>query len=417
MGRSNAHVYACSTGLTSRCRQLGKSDQNVINNVITEFLHNPYRSVEEPLDVLFLRSGGAGPIEPCTVGISIGSAKSVAALTILHVILSNEFTDEEIGNIAQELGAMCVVRATTDPAADLFDQIRRTLGKKIRASERARPNPLQLEFAFTRVLDQKVAAGDKRPRSTIMVNIIKDYNGSQTGRSKLSPEERAAVQMLGDQQPGFKQLLKEHWRNYLVAHSAVPVSYLSCTWLGSGYEPAAKKSTPDKNVEWLRAAIGRYQHRWKEMMASGKAVKLAGAAGSLRTSVETETFYHCVGLYLHFRSAIQQCCGVLAYSEVDAKFYRGALERELTEKVKSRDPSLSLDDFRFVQAAKVFDPTAAGTSKPTTEAMHTTNLESNLKLDAMVLKNEQEIWAEHCRAQRAFSATTHYAKVQHMEAP
>ena len=85
------------------------------------------------------------------------------------------------------------------------------------------------------------------------------------------------------------------------------MSYLSCTWLGSGYEPAAKKvdnptfhevqkSTPNKNVEWLRAAIGRYQHRLKEMMASGKVVKLAGAAGSLRTGVETATFYHCVGL-------------------------------------------------------------------------------------------------------------------------
>ena len=51
----------------------GKSDQNVINNIVVDFLHGPYRSHEDPMDVLFGSTGV--DIRPFSVGISVGSAK------------------------------------------------------------------------------------------------------------------------------------------------------------------------------------------------------------------------------------------------------------------------------------------------------------------------------------------------------
>ena len=404
----------------------GKSDQNVINNVVVDFLHSPYRSIEEPLDVLFWGSGVNGAIEPFSVGISVGSAKSMAALSILHVVTTHTFEGDETRSLAPELMALCVVRATTDPADDVFSQIKKTISKKIRVSERSRPNPVQLEFAFGRVVSDKQAQGDKRKAATILHAVIKEYNGSQPAKGKLNSDEREAVLMLHDQEPAFKSQLKAHWRNYPVSNSAVPVSFLALPWLSSSYEPSIKKSenplhhqicsaSPKKNVVWLRAAISRFQHRLKEQVTSGKTVNLRGAAAGFRSGTDQDTFFHCVGMYMHFEAPVQKCTGVQAFREVEAKFYRGALERELVEKVKTKDPKLSIDDFRFVQAAMDYDPTAAKSVFKTEEAT-TNNLEAGFKLDSIVLKAEQESWADYLRTHRAYVADCHNAKVAAMEA-
>lgn len=398
----------------------------MINSIVEDFLHSPYRSVEEPLDVLFGSSGVQDPIAPWSVGMSIGSAKCMAALTILHIVTANGFEEQELASIAGELAALCVVRATTDPAGDVFSQITKTISKKIRVSERSRPNPVQLEFAFRRVVIDRQAKGDKRKLATILGAIIKDYNASQPAKGKLNPDERSAVLMLQDQESTFKDILKAHWRNYPVNLSAVPVSFLAFPWLSSTYEPAVKKTSNPlhyqiqcpstaKNVAWLKVAIGRCQQRLKELASSGKRVNLRGVAQQLRAGSEQDSFFHCVATFLHFEATVRKCSGVQAFDELEAKFLRGALERELMEKVKTKDPALVAEDFRFVQAAMQYDPTAAVPSAPKTQEAMTTNLESSFKLDSLVLKNEQETWSEYLRAHKAFTADTHNAKVAHME--
>lgn len=389
-------------------------------------MHGPYRSVEEPLDVLFIGSGVRGPIEPFSVGISIGSAKCMAALTILHIVIHHKFSDPELLVIADELGALCVVRATTDPSADVFEQAKKTLSKKIRVSDRTRPSPIQMDFAFSRVLQAKVNTGDKRKPSTILAQIIKEYNGSQTGKSRLNPDERSAVLMLHEQLPEFKATLKAHWRNFPVSLSAIPVSFLALPWLDGSYDPLVKKtanplfhqiqtSTPQKNLMWLRAAIGRFQHRLKELSATGKSVNLRGTAQQFRAGVEQDTFYFSVGVFAHFEGAMSKCCGVPAFEELQAKFLRGALERELGEKAKTKDPALAIEDFRFVQSAMEFDPSAAMIAQPQQEAL-TSSLESSFKLDTIVAKAEQECWSEYVRSTKAFNASTQNAKISHLEA-
>ena len=405
----------------------GKSDQNVINHIVVDFLHSPYRSHEDPLDVLFPSTGVA--ILPFSVCISVGSAKSQAALSILHTVTSqfHLFDEGELLSVAPELFALCIMKATTDPADDVFGQVKRTIGKKTRVADRSRPHPIQMELAFMRVLTDLQSKGDKRKLSTILAAIMTGYNASQPAKCRLNSDEKDGVQMLADQDLEFKQMLKCHWRNFPVRFSAVPVILLASPWLSHSYEPNVKKTenplhyaiqspSTRKNLMWLKMVIGKYQHKLKEHTSTGKAVSLQGLAATLRQGNDLDHSFHCVGLYFHFESVFKQRCGVLAVQELEAKFYRGALERELMEKVKAKDPALTIEDFRFVQAAMEYDPNAALPRAPRTQEAVQDNQSANFKLDCLLLNGEQVVWADHLRATKAFNADTLNAKVAHMEA-
>jgi len=233
--------------------------------------------------------------------------------------------------------------------------------------------------------------------------------------------------MLADQGAEFKDLLRTHWRNYPVKYSAVPVINLALPWLVSLHEPSVKKAdnplhysiqspSPQKNLMWLKMVIGKYVHKLAEAASTGKAVNLQGMAGTLRQGNDLDHTFYCVGLYCHFESAFKQRCGVLAVQELEAKFFRGALERELMEKVKAKDPALTIEDFRFVQAAMVYDPNAQIPRAPRTQEAVQDNQSANFKLDLLLLAGEQGLWTDHLRATKAFNADTLNAKVAHMEA-
>ena len=405
----------------------GKSDQNVINTIVVDFLHGPYRSHEDPMDVLFGSTGVH--ILPFSVGISVGSAKGMAALSILHAVTSqfHQFDIGEVESVARELFALCTMKATTDPGDCVFDQIKKTIGKKTRVGDRSRPHPIQMELAFMRVLKDLVSKGDKRKGGKLLAAIIKEYNASQPPKSRLNSDEKDGVAMLADQVAEFKDLLRTHWRNYPVKYSAVPVINLALPWLVSLYEPCVKKAdnplhysiqspSPQKNLMWLKMVIGKYVHKLAEAASTGKAVNLQGMAGTLRQGNDLDHTFYCVGLYCHFESAFKQRCGVLAVKELEAKFFRGALERELMEKVKAKDPALTIEDFRFVQAAMVYDPNAQIPRAPRTQEAVQDNQSANFKLDLLLLAGEQGLWTDHLRATKAFNADTLNAKVAHMEA-
>ena len=379
------------------------------------------------MDVLFGSTGVH--ILPFSVGISVGSAKGMAALSILHAVTSqfHQFDIGEVESVARELFALCTMKATTDPGDCVFSQIKKTISKKTRVGDRSRPHPIQMELAFGRVLNDLVSKGDKRKGGKLLTAIIKEYNASQPPKSRLNSDEKDGVAMLADQVAEFKDLLRTHWRNYPVKYSAVPVINLALPWLVSLHEPSVKKAdnplhysiqspSPQKNLMWLKMVIGKYVHKLAEAASTGKAVNLQGMAGTLRQGNDLDHTFYCVGLYCHFESAFKQRCGVLAVQELEAKFFRGALERELMEKVKAKDPALTIEDFRFVQAAMVYDPNAQIPRAPRTQEAVQDNQSANFKLDLLLLAGEQGLWTDHLRATKAFNADTLNAKVAHMEA-
>ena len=65
----------------------GKSDQANINACISDFLHEPYNSTTDPLDLLFNDLPKGGPIPAFSIGYSIGMTKGVALIAILYAVL------------------------------------------------------------------------------------------------------------------------------------------------------------------------------------------------------------------------------------------------------------------------------------------------------------------------------------------
>ena len=141
----------------------GKSDQNVINTILVDFLHGPYRSHEDPMDVLFGCTGV--DILPFSVGISVGSAKGVAALSILHAVTSqfHQFDIGEVESVARELFALCTMKATTDPGDSVFSQIKEDHRQEDQGGGPLAPAPDPDGIGFRACVDRYGVQGRQAP--------------------------------------------------------------------------------------------------------------------------------------------------------------------------------------------------------------------------------------------------------------
>ena len=168
----------------------GKSGQANINACILDILHEPYNSTMDPLDLLFNGLPQGGTIPPFSMGYSIGMTKGVAAIAITYAVVKLKLEHSEMQTIQAELVALLAMRATCDPAADIEAQVNRSISRKIRASERPRPQVLQLHFAFERAMRSKKAKGDRRQDTALLGAIMETYNSSQASKNKLTCDER-----------------------------------------------------------------------------------------------------------------------------------------------------------------------------------------------------------------------------------
>ena len=65
-------IYVCISHVMSAS---GPSDQNVILGIISDFLHTPFRSFEDPLDLWFHELVPGTEIKPFSIGYSVGMGK------------------------------------------------------------------------------------------------------------------------------------------------------------------------------------------------------------------------------------------------------------------------------------------------------------------------------------------------------
>ena len=79
---------------------IGASDQNVILGIVGDFLHKPYNSVEDPLDLWFHQLIPGSIILPFTIGHSVGFGKAMAAMLIVDAVVemsnANKFDVPEL---------------------------------------------------------------------------------------------------------------------------------------------------------------------------------------------------------------------------------------------------------------------------------------------------------------------------------
>ena len=306
----------------------------------------------------------------------------------------------------------------------------KSIGKKIRAAQRAHPNPIQLYTAFQRIVSFKQSQGDKRPVSTILAEAIKDYNKKQTNKARVSSDEKDAVLMLATQVPEFRKTLLNHWLNFPCVHSAVPVLFLAKGWLSETYEPSIKKkdyprhymmakNSMEKNLLWLNRCIGKFMDKFKEEKEKGATVNISNMASVFRRGNEEEVLYHAVGIFHAFQDEFKKNVSAAAWKEIEGKFLRGGLDRELFEKARAKDETVEVMDFRFVQGAQGYDPMAVDAATQQTTAMDAARdkkFDSAFHLDELMLKSETDRWDEHVRKLRGIYASDQNALTTHREA-
>ena len=337
-----------------------------------------------------------------------------------------DMTDEMLTAVGNHIMAIMNVKATYVPEATIEGQVSKSISKKLKFVDRPRPSAVQLHTAFTRVVTFKQGMGDKRPTSTILAQAMSDYNKKQTSKGRISVDERDAVLMLGEQLPAFLDALDSHWLNFPSKCSGVPTSFLSRPCLTTTYEPPIKKkenpkhyemarNTAEKNLEWLHRAIGKYMKEYKDAKEKGP-VSIESMGPLFRQGNTDEVLYHAIGIFCTYRDEYKKNVSESAWTELQSKFYRGGLDRELIEKAKSKDESLDVMDFRFIQGAQGYDHKSAssGVQMVASDARDK-KFESDLKLDEITLKNEVEMWEEHLRRLKSFYAVDQNAKTEHSE--
>ena len=100
----------------------------MILGVITDFLHKPYNSIEDPLDLWFHNLTSGSVVPAFSVGYSVGMAKSMATLGILYAVERLGLADEELLSIGAELAAVLALKAMCDPGTNMEDQVEKSIG-------------------------------------------------------------------------------------------------------------------------------------------------------------------------------------------------------------------------------------------------------------------------------------------------
>lgn len=419
------HVYLSAQANTL---DAGPSDLVVILNVIADFLHKPYNSVEDPLDLWFHSLQANSVVPAFGIGYSVGMAKSMAALAILFAVQalekSGQLSVQEFTTIAPEVTALLSMRAMTDPGSSIEEQVSKSISKKFRVTDRPRPHVIQLHTAFSKVVQHMRAAGDTKPESQLLALAIKTFNSKQTAKNRVQTDEREAILNLHNQTDTFRKTLAEHWQTYPVPYSAVPVSLLAKAWHSDSYDPPVKKSIAPRTYEallgnsekremWLKRVIGKYLKNLKDAKSSGKAVNIRSMGPVLRKEVDEEFVRHMACIFTAWLPQFRSSVSPKALDELLDRFYRGALDRELAEKVKSADESLALADWRFVSCLAEFTGQLSGDGSH--EDAAATKQAADLNYDLMLLRKEQKIWGTYMTALRLFRADTHNAKVEEQE--
>lgn len=403
----------------------------VILGIIGDFLHKPYNSVEDPLDLWFHSLSSGSVVPAFSVGYSVGMAKSQATLAILLAVQQLEsagsFTADEFSTVGAEIAALLSIKAMTDPGKTIEEQVEKSIAKKFRVSDRPRPTVVQLHTAFAKVVAHKHATGDSRPDGQLLGIVIKEFNGKQTSKNRVQSDEREAILTLHNQTPEFRRVLVEHWQAFPVACSAVPVSLLAKPWHNNSYEPPVKKQvsprtyeallgSPEKREMWLKRVVGKYLKNLKDARASGKPVNLRSQGAVFRKEPDEELVRHMSCLFTAWLPEFRRNLSPAGLEELIARFYRGALDRELAEKFKSADESLQTNDWRFLTTMSEFKGQVSSVGDVSMADAAQEKLAADFKYDMLALKKEEKMWATYLTQTRMFHAESHNSKVEEQEA-
>ena len=168
---------------------------------------------------------------------------------------------------------------------------------------------------------------------------------------------------------------------------------------------------------WLDRVIGKFMKNLVDTKATGKAVNVKNLGSTFRAGNEDVMIRHTAFLFQAFKEDMQAVVSQPGWKELEARHARGTLDRELLEKVRSPDDTVTAHDFRFVQMMSDYKgPACAAVNRNPLEEAALTKQTSELQLDMLLLGNEAKNWPQYLADLRAFHADTHNDKTNELQA-
>lgn len=188
--------------------------------------------------------------------------------------------------------------------------------------------------------------------------------------------------------------------SHVSPRSAVPVGLLSSPFLRTTHCPAVSQKdnplwhrilspTAEKNEEWLHRTTMAFTARLDAKRVAGKTPKLRGGAAAQYRDADPAQVHQLASLWLHIKPDIQLSVDATVFQRLEGMFRRGALDRELLEKVKVRDPQLTIANFRFMMNAQQDAPAQVShASQLTMSSAELAVKKANFNLWKATLENE-----------------------------
>ena len=262
-----------------------------------------------------------------------------------------DFQNDELLALFPVLCTLFTIKFTYNPAPAEDLQRHRSLAAKFQVSESVRPDPIQI---YTLLADSLAKSGQNV--SAGLPGKIKAYNSLTTVQSQsISELESRVICILPQQTPKFVEVLKYHWQNYKNAESAVPMKLFDRSGMfGSEMPPEATgvwrdilKASPEKNECFLLLLIGVFAKNLKDALRMKKKPNLRFQASRFRVQDPQRGYYQAC-LWVHFRPDMQKEMTKAEFDQLEKNFFRGGLDRELSDRCKAMNPTLKLTDFRFI---------------------------------------------------------------------
>ena len=274
---------------------------------------------------------------------------------------------------------------------------------------------MQMLTCFQRLVNELMRGSTRKNRLTVLTEVIRDYNKAEKIRTcKINPDEISTMKFLMSRGPEFLHMLKVVWGTERTSNTACPLNLLASPFLDASKELAVTQRdnptwhailmpTEEKCISWLHRVHGRFMAKIQDTVAKGKAPNLRNY-GHLYRDSEPELVWRLSCLYEYVSKDVVRVHSPARVAELEAMFRRGALDKDMIDKVRLMDADFNVNDLRFLQDAE-----GLGVQVSSGEALNAAEREQCLaefKVTTLKLQAEQAQWKRFLAARMEFDDST-----------
>jgi len=279
----------------------GKSKAIRILDCVEDFLKEPFASMRSPLNILAPWGPTLGQLQHFSIRHRIGFTRSLTCHLILLAVHDMRLDDAHIKTVQNLLQPLFLVEATWEGAANIKDEVAKTIGGKMQLSEIKQLDPIQCAHAWSGHAKEEGLLYD-----AAMDTYLSEYRDQATGTQSISELEEKVIKLIPSQTEACQKKLAYHWQNFRVAKSGVPLSAITNdAWL---YGTTPRDGT---NALWVQVQLVPLEKRQfcvqrrmgiflkgiKDAMRLGKKVNLKDQGGNFRDRMTDEVAYEIAAFF------------------------------------------------------------------------------------------------------------------------